>query len=115
MAGIFRFGTTTMAAAVVVVLLSHCRTGGPSEAESHDTGGVLLFDLNDSTTVTIPGEWAGDTLLLRNDQEELVLIPLDTRPGLWSIPVFDGTLSLTNDTGHWHDVLRPGEYHVAAR
>ena len=115
MTGFSRFGTTTMAAAVVVVLLSRCASGGPSEAESRDTGGVLLFDLNDSTTVTIPGEWAGDTLLLRNDREELALVPLDARPGLWSIPVFDGTLSLTNDTGHWHDVLRPGEYHVAAR
>ena len=115
MTGFSRFGTTTMAAAVVVVLLSRCASGGPSEAESRDTGGVLLFDLNDSTTVTIPGEWAGDTLLLRNDREELALVPLDARPGLWSIPVFDGTLSLTNDTGHWHDVLRPEEYHVSAR
>ncbi len=110
-----RFGTTTMAAAVVVILLSRCASSGPSDAEKTDTEGVLLFDLNDSTTVTIPGEWVGDTLLIRNDQEELALVPLDARPGLWSIPVFDGTLSLTNDTGHWHDVLRPGEYHVAAR
>ena len=102
------------AAAVVVVLLSRCASGGPSEAESHNTGGVLLFDLNDSTTVTIPGEWMGDTLLLRNDTEELALVPMPERPGVWSIPVFDGTLSLANDTGHWHDVLRPGEYHVAA-
>ena len=77
-----------------------CASGGPSEAEKTDTEGVLLFDLNDSTTVTIPGEWVGDTLLLRNDREELALVPLDARPGLWSIPVFDGTLSLTNDTGH---------------
>ena len=104
-----------MAAAVVVVLLSHCASGGPSEAEKTDTEGVLLFDLNDSTTAAIPGEWVGDTLMLRNDQEELALAPLDAHPGLWSIPVFDGTLSLTNDTGHWHDVLRPGEYRVAAR
>ena len=115
MAGFSQFGTTMVAAAVVVVLLSRCASGEPSVAEKTDTEGVLLFDLNDSTTVTIPGEWVGDTLLIRNDQEELALVPLDARPGLWSIPVFDGTLSLTNDTGHWHDVLRPGEYHVAAR
>ncbi|MGB1670916.1 MAG: TlpA family protein disulfide reductase [Flavobacteriales bacterium] len=115
MARFSRFGTTMMAAAVVVVLLCRCASGGPSETKKTDTEGALLFNLNDSTTVTIPGEWVGDTLLLHNDQEELALVPLDAGPGLWSIPVFDGTLSLTNDTGHWHDVLRPGEYHVDAR
>ena len=78
------------------------------------TKGVLLFDLNDSTTAAIPGEWVGDTLMLRNDQE-VALAPLDAHPGLWSIPIFDGTLSLINDAGHWHDVLRPREYRVAAR
>ena len=48
-----RFGTTTMAAAVVVILLSRCASSGPSEAESHDTGGVLLFDLNDLSLIHI--------------------------------------------------------------
>ena len=104
-----------VAAAVMVVLLSHCTSSGPPETESPDTAGSLVFDLNDSTTVSIPGEWVGDTLMLRNGAETLALLPIANQSGMWSVPVFDGTLSLTHDTGHWHDVLRPGEYHVPTR
>ena len=104
-----------VAAAVMVVLLSRCASSSPSATESPDTAGTLVFDLNDSTTVQIPAEWVGDTLVLRNGAEELALPPMANQPGLWSVPVFDGTLSLTHDTGHWHDVLRPGEYRVTTR
>ena len=104
-----------VAAAVMVVLLSHCNSSGPSETESPDTAGSLVFDLNDSTAVSIPGEWVGDTLMLRNGAETLALLPIANQSGMWSVPVFNGTLCLTHDTGHWHDVLRPGEYHVTTR
>jgi len=104
-----------VAAAVMVVLLSHCTSSGPSETESPDTAGSLVFDLNDSTTVSIPGEWMGDTLMLRNGAEKLALLPIANQSRMWSVPVFDGTLSLTEDTGQWHDVLRPGEYRVTTR
>lgn len=104
-----------VAAAVMVVLLSHCNSSGPSETENPDTAGSLVFDLNDSTAVSIPGEWVGDTLMLRNGAETLALLPIANQSGMWSVPVFNGTLSLTHDTGHWHDVLRPGEYHVTTR
>ena len=113
-----RFGMTTVATAAVVILLFGCTT--PPATDSHHANarpagrhGELLFLLNDSDQVRIPGHWNGDTLSLHNAQETLVLLPQGRDS--WSIPVFDGTLSLVGDTGSWKDVLRPGDYRVPVR
>lgn len=113
-----RFGMTMAAVATMVILLFRCNTPPAADSAHEDARpsgrhGELLFLLNDSDQVRIPGHWHGDTLTLRNAQESLVLLPLG--PDTWSIPVFDGTLSLAGDTGSWKDVLRPGDYHVPVR
>ena len=113
-----RFGMTMVAAAAVVILLFGCATSpavDSVQANAHpdDRHGDLLFLLNDSDQVRIPGHWSGDTLTLHNAQETLVLLP--NGPDSWSIPVFDGSLSLAGDTGSWTDVLRPGDYRVPVR
>ncbi len=103
---------TMMASAVVVILLSGCAEQ-PSTTGLRSTGGTLSFYIDDSTDVRIPGAWKGDTLILSNAEEDIVLVPLDEES--WSVPVFDGVLTLTGDTGSWLDVLRPGEYRVPVR
>ena len=104
-----RFGMTTMALAVVVILLSGCaeQAGTPG---LRSTQGSLSFLLDDSTDVQIPAQWKGDTLILRNAEEEIALTPLGNQS--WTVPVFDGVLTLQGNTGSWVDVLRPGEYRV---
>lgn len=103
------FGMTTMALAVVVILLSGCAEQAASPG-LQSTVGTLSFHIDDSTDVQIPAEWKGDTLILRNAEEEIALTPLANQS--WTVPVFDGLLSLDGDTGSWVDVLRPGEYRV---
>lgn len=107
------FGMTTVALTAVVILLTNCNDAPPppSERTSLDTG-TLVFRLNDSVDVRIPGQWTGDTLILRNSEETLRLQPSTKGDNQWTVPVFDGLLSLQNDTGHWEDVLRPGAYRV---
>lgn len=113
-----RFGMTMVAPAAMVILLFGCTT--PAVPDSDHAGarpdgrnGELVFLLNDTDQVRIPGHWSGDTLTVHNAQETLVLLPQGH--GSWSIPVFDGTLSLVGDTGSWEDVLRPGDYRVPVR
>ena len=113
-----RFGMTMVPLAAVVILLFGCNTPPAADSDHADARpdgrhGELVFLLNDSDDVHIPGHWHGDTLSLHNAQETLVLLPQG--PDSWSIPVFDGTLSLVGDTGSWTDVLRPGNYRVPAR
>ena len=113
-----RFGMTMVAPTAVVILLFGCTTppvADSSHEDVHPAGqyGELVFLLNDSDQVRIPGHWHGDTLNLHNAQETLVLLPQERDS--WSIPVFDGTLYLVGDTGSWTDVLRPGNYRVPAR
>lgn len=113
-----RFGMTMVPLAAVVILLFGCNTPPAADSDHADARpdgrhGELVFLLNDSDDVRIPGHWHGDTLSLHNAQETLVLLPQG--PDSWSIPVFDGTLSLVGDTGSWTDVLRPGNYRVPAR
>ncbi|MGB0171745.1 MAG: TlpA family protein disulfide reductase [Flavobacteriales bacterium] len=113
-----RFGMTMVATAAMVILLFRCNIPPAADSAHEDARpagrhGELLFLLNDSDQVRIPGHWNEDTLTLHNAQESLVLLPLG--PDTWSIPVFDGTLSLAGDTGSWKDVLRPGDYHVPVR
>lgn len=110
-----RFGMTMVAAAAVVILLFGCTS--PPAADSDHVGarpdgrhGELVFLLNDTDQVHIPGHWTGDSLTLHNAQETLILLPQG--PETWTVPVFDGTLSLADDTGSWKDVLRPGDYRV---
>ena len=110
-----RFGLTMMAVAVVVFLLSGCLRSGPSSSDGRSDSGELVFLLNDSDRVRIPGQWRGDTLFLRNAQENLLLRPSTTNDHTWKVPVFDGTLTLINDTGRWHDALRSGDYRVPVR
>ena len=113
-----RFGMTMVATAAVVILLFGC-TNPPAPDSDHADArpdgqhGELVFLLNDSDYVRIPGHWIGDTLTLHNAEETLVLPPQGANS--WSIPVFDGTLSLVGDTGSWKDVLRPGDYRVPVR
>ena len=105
---------TMVAPAIMVILLSGCAEYSPAEKRAYaDSAGDLVFTLNDSVDVRIPSEWTGDILCLRNGEESLYLEP--TGPETWVVPVFDGTVSLHADTGHWHDVLRPGEYRVPLR
>lgn len=113
-----RFGMTMVPLAAVVILLFGCNTPPAADSDHADARpdgrhGELVFLLNDSDDVRIPGHWHGDTLSLHNAQETLVLLPQG--PDSWSIPVFDGTLSIVGDTGSWTDVLRPGNYRVPAR
>ena len=105
-----RFKMTMAAPAAVVVLLSAClQQGAPKAPNVH---GSLIFQLNDTDSVAIPGYWYADTLVLNNADESLTLIPSDTIDNAWSVPVFDGSISLINDTGHWKDNLRSGDYKV---
>ena len=113
-----RFGMTMVPLAAVVILPFGCNTPPAADSDHADARpdgrhGELVFLLNDSDDVRIPGHWHGDTLSLHNAQETLVLLPQG--PDSWSVPVFDGTLSLLGDTGSWTDVLRPGNYRVPAR
>ena len=111
-----RIGMTMVAPAAMVILLSGCTTTPDSNhADTFSNGrkGELVFLLNDTDQVRIPGHWNTDTLTLHNAQETLVLLPQG--PDSWSIPVFDGTLSLIGDTGSWKDVLRSGDYRIPVR
>jgi len=105
-----RFKMTMVAPAAVVILLSGCLQQGATKAPN--VHGSLIFQLNDTDAVAIPGCWFGDSLVLNNAQESLTLVPSDTSDNAWSVPVFDGSIALVNDTGHWKDNLRSGDYRV---
>lgn len=113
MPGFQTLNMTTVATAAVVIFVSGCGApvNAPVEAQSSQHG-HLDFSLNDTTSARIPGRWQGDTLWLYNAEESLALTPLDTTEPTWSVPVFDGQITLSGDTGHWRDVLRPGDYRV---
>ena len=105
-----RYKMTMVAPAAVVILLSACLPqGAPKAPKVH---GSLIFQLNDTDSVTIPGCWYGDTLVLNNAEESLTLVPSDTSDNAWGVPVFDGSIVLVNDTGQWKDNLRSGDYRV---
>ena len=106
---------TMVASAAMVIFMSACSSGEPASPDSGYTHGHLVFTLNDSTSVRIPGHWQEDTLWLSNAQETLALPPVDSSASTWSVPVFDGRITLSNDTGNWRDVLRPGDYRVPAQ
>lgn len=88
---------------------------GPSRQDGAETSGTpgaavngqLIFALNDSSRVIIPGERAPDGMILRNGEEQLTLTPTET--GCLTIPVFDGSLCLEGDTGLWTDAMRFGD------
>lgn len=75
--------------------------------------GVLVFDLNDTIEARIPAVITPDSLVLFNGQERMVLSP--DSMGRWSVPVFDGTISLRDGQGEWHDAMRPNDYRVPLR
>jgi len=105
-----RFKMTAAALAAVVILLSaRLQQAAPKAPKAQ---GSLIFQLNDTDVVAIPGCWYGDTLVLNNAEESLTLAPSDTADNAWGVPVFDGSIALVNDTGHWKDNLRSGDYRV---
>ena len=106
-----QFNMTTVALAAVVILFSGCQQQNATTRE-HNIHGSLTFQLNDTDEVVIPGHWRGDTLILHNADEALILAPSDSSGNAWSVPVFDGTIALVNDTGYWKDNLRDGDYRV---
>ena len=105
-----RFKMTMVAPAAVVILLSACLQQGAPKAPNIQ--GSLIFQLNDTDSVAIPGCWYGDTLVLNNAEESLTLVPSDTSDNVWGVPVFDGSIVLVNNTGQWKDNLRSGDYQV---
>ena len=70
--------------------------------------GQLLFEINDSTTIAIPGKRTGETLTLFNGSESIVCSALDSL--CYTVPVFSGTLCMDGEgRGQWTDILRVGD------
>lgn len=97
----------------LVFLSSAC--GGRSSTEAsvatahnNRTGaGSLVFHINDSSNIYIPGERYDGLFTLRNGDEVLSLTRVDSL--CFEVPIFNGLLCLGPEgSGVWTDVLRTG-------
>lgn len=66
------------------------------------------FHLNDSTTVELPGEVSGDSLVWHNGKEDVVARQIDDTT--WALHPFDGRI-----TGHWEGERFVGAWHDRQR
>ena len=96
---------------LLLLMVSGCGpSAGPvGQLDHHPEArfGSVVFALNDSTEVIIPGERSSTGIVLRNGEEQLELSPIN--PGCFSIPVFEGALCLDGDSGYWTDAMRMGD------
>ena len=96
---------------LLLLIVSSCgpsaEPGSQPDDQAETRYGAVVFALNDSTEVVIPGERSSSGLILRNGEEQLELRP--GSPGCFSLPVFDGSLCLEGDSGQWTDAMRVGD------